>query len=45
MGLPNKADWWVWTRSAAPSDAIRTRTVARARALGFDTDNVVHTGR
>jgi len=45
MGLPNKSDWWVWTRSATPSDAIRTRTVARARALGFDTDSVVHTGR
>lgn len=45
MGLPNKSDWWVWTRSASPSEAIRTRTLARARALGFDTGNAVHTGR
>ena len=45
MGLPNKSDWWVWTRSASPSEAVRTRTLARARALGFDTANAVHTGR
>lgn len=45
MGLPNKSDWWVWTRSASPSDAVRTRTLARARALGFDTSSAVHTGR
>ena len=45
MGLPNKSDWWVWTRSATPSEAVRTRTLARARALGFDTGSAVHTGR
>jgi apolipoprotein D and lipocalin family protein len=45
MGLPNKSDWWVWTRSAAPSAAVRTQTVARAQALGFDTTRAVHTGR
>ena len=45
MGLPNKSDWWVWTRSASPSEAVRTRTLARARALGFDTSTAVHTGR
>jgi len=45
MGLPNKSDWWVWTRSASPPEAIRTRTLARARALGFDTEGPIHTGR
>ena len=45
MALPNKSDWWVWTRSASPSEAVRTRTLARARALGFDTSTAVHTGR
>ena len=45
MGLPNRSDWWVWHRSQSPSEAERTRLVARARALGFDTGAVVHTGR
>jgi apolipoprotein D and lipocalin family protein len=45
MGLPNKSDWWVWHRSQSPSEAERTRLVARARTLGFDTGAVVHTGR
>lgn len=45
MGLPNKSDWWVWHRSQSPSEAERSRLVARARTLGFDTGAVVHTGR
>lgn len=45
MALPNKSDWWVWHRSQSPSEAERTRLVARARALGMDTGSVVHTGR
>lgn len=45
MGLPNRSDWWVWHRSQSPSEAERSRLVARARALGFDTGAVVHTGR
>lgn len=45
MALPNKSDWWVWHRSQSPSEAERSRLVARARALGFDTGAVVHTGR
>jgi apolipoprotein D and lipocalin family protein len=45
MALPNKSDWWVWHRSQAPSEADRARLVARARALGFNTGSVVHTGR
>jgi len=45
MALPNKSDWWIWHRSQSPSAAVRTQTVARARALGLDTANVVHTGR
>jgi len=45
MGLPNKSDWWVWHRSQSPSEAERSRLVGRARALGFNTGSVVHTGR
>lgn len=45
MALPNKSDWWVWHRSQSPSEAERTRLLARARALGMDTGSVVHTGR
>jgi apolipoprotein D and lipocalin family protein len=45
MGLPNKSNWWIWHRSQSPSEAERTRLVARARALGFDTAAPVHTGR
>lgn len=45
MALPNKSDWWVWHRSQSPSEAERTRLVARARALGLQTATVVHTGR
>jgi len=45
MGLPNKSNWWVWHRSQSPSEAERTQLVARARALGFDTGALVHTGR
>ncbi len=45
LALPNKSDWWVWHRSQSPSEAERTRLLARARALGLDTGSVVHTGR
>jgi apolipoprotein D and lipocalin family protein len=45
LSLPDKSDWWVWHRSQSPAEAERTRIVARARALGLDTSNVVHTGR
>ncbi|QQQ17415.1 lipocalin family protein [Brevundimonas vitis] len=45
MGLPNKSDWWIWHRSQSPSEATRTQLIGRARALGFNTGNVVHTGR
>lgn len=45
MGLTNKADWWIWHRNQTASDGDRTRLMARARALGFDTSAVVQTGR
>jgi apolipoprotein D and lipocalin family protein len=45
MALPNKSDWWIWHRSQSPAEAERTRLLARARALGFGTGSVVHTGR
>lgn len=45
MGLANKSHWWVWSRSASPSAATRATVLSRARALGFDTSTVVHTGR
>lgn len=44
MGLPNQSDWWIWHRSQVASAAERTRLMARARALGFDTSAVVQTG-
>lgn len=45
LALPNKTDWWIWHRSQSPSEDERSRLVARARALGFSTGSVVHTGR
>ena len=45
MALPDRSDWWVWHRSQSPSAAERTRLIARARARGLDTGEVVHTGR
>ena len=45
MALPNKSDWWIWSRSQAAPEATRTRLIARARALGMDTSQTVHTGR
>ena len=45
MGLPDKSNWWIWNRTQSPSEATRTQLVGRARALGFNTGRVVHTGR
>ena len=45
MGLPDKSNWWIWHRSQSPAEAERTRLVARARSLGFNTAGAVHTGR
>ena len=45
MGLPDKSSWWIWHRSQSPAAAVRTATLARARALGFATARVVHTGQ
>lgn len=44
MGLPNKSNWWIWHRSQSPSAAVRSSTLARARALGFNTASPVQTG-
>lgn len=44
MGLPNKSNWWIWHRSQTPSAAVRASTLARARALGFNTASLVQTG-
>ena len=44
MGLPNKSNWWIWHRSQSPSAAVRASTLARARALGFNTARPVQTG-
>lgn len=44
MGLPNKSNWWIWHRSQSPSAAVRASTLARARALGFNTASPVQTG-
>ncbi|KPF77677.1 lipocalin [Brevundimonas sp. AAP58] len=45
MGLPDKSSWWIWHRSQSPAASVRVATVARARALGFDTSRVTHTGQ
>ena len=45
MALPNRSDWWVWHRDQSPAESERARLLARARALGFNTGAVVHTGR
>jgi apolipoprotein D and lipocalin family protein len=45
LALPNKSDWWVWHRSQSPSEAVRTEVLRRARAVGLNTGEVVHTGR
>lgn len=45
LALPNKSDWWIWHRSQSPSEAVRTETLRRARAVGLNTGEVVHTGR
>jgi apolipoprotein D and lipocalin family protein len=44
MGLPDKSSWWIWHRSQSPAASVRAATVVRARALGFDTSRVTHTG-
>lgn len=45
MALPNRSNWWIWSRGQNASEATRTRLIARARALGMNTSNPVHTGR
>ncbi|HEV2082238.1 MAG TPA: lipocalin family protein [Brevundimonas sp.] len=44
LSLPNKSDWWIWSRSQSPSAAVRSQTLARARQLGLNTSQVVTTG-
>ena len=44
MGLPDKSSWWIWHRIQSPAAAVRSATLSRARALGFSTANIVHTG-
>lgn len=44
LGLPDKSSWWIWHRSQSPAASVRTATLARAAALGFDTSRVTHTG-
>lgn len=45
MGLPDQSSWWIWHRSQTPAASVRTATLARARALGFNTASPVHTGQ
>ncbi len=44
MGLPDKSNWWIWHRDQNASQAERDSILARVHALGFSTDNLVHTG-
>ena len=45
MGLPDKSSWWIWHRSQSPGTSVRSATLARVQALGFDTSRVTHTGQ
>ncbi|RYG07040.1 MAG: lipocalin [Caulobacteraceae bacterium] len=44
LALPNKSDWWIWSRTQALPQSDRTRLLARARAMNMDMSRVVHTG-
>ena len=43
MGLPDKRHFWIWSRRENPSGETRRAALARARALGFDTSEVIST--
>ncbi|MFN3536200.1 lipocalin family protein [Brevundimonas sp.] len=43
MGLPDKSHFWIWSRRENPSADVRRAALSRARALGFDTSDVVST--
>ncbi|MFN4296004.1 MAG: lipocalin family protein [Brevundimonas sp.] len=43
MGLPDKSHFWIWSRRENPSADVRLAALARARALGFDTSEVIST--
>lgn len=43
LALPDRSDWWIWHRDHDLSQAERNRLLARARALGLDTQSVVRT--
>ena len=42
LGTPGGNYFWLWTRSASPSN--RSALLARVRALGYDTSNAVQIG-
>ena len=41
MGTPNPRFVWIMSRRAVLSDGQRAALVARARALGYDTSDLV----
>ena len=43
MGLPDKSHFWIWSRRENPSAEVRRAALSRARALGFDTSEVIST--
>ena len=43
MGLPDKSHFWIWSRRENPSADVRRAALSRARALGFDTSEVIST--
>jgi apolipoprotein D and lipocalin family protein len=43
MGLPDQSHFWIWSRRENPSAETRRAALSRARALGFDTSDVVRT--
>ena len=42
LGTPGGNYFWLWSRSHSPAN--RAALLARVRALGYDTSNVVHVG-
>lgn len=45
LGTPGGNYFWVWSRQAEPSAAARAALISRVRTLGYNTSNIVHTGR
>lgn len=45
LGTPGGNYFWLWSRQARPSAEARAALLSRVGSLGYNTANVVHTGR